>query len=200
VPWDERLAPVEACRASERRLLADQLRSGAAVVPTSSMGRLFDVVSSLAGICQHATYEGQAAMALEAAASGAAASSSSRGRYRFSLDAESPLRIGWEPVVRAVAADALDGVGAAAIGLAFHEAVARLVADLAAELCGPGRARRLGLTGGVFQNVRLLRLVCGILEQQGVQVLTHRLVPPNDGGLSLGQAAIGAAGPQPDWT
>jgi hydrogenase maturation protein HypF len=87
VPWDERLAPVEACRASERRLLADQLRSGAAVVPTSSMGRLFDVVSSLAGICQHATYEGQAAMALEAAASGAAASSSSRGRYRFSLDA-----------------------------------------------------------------------------------------------------------------
>lgn len=197
--WDDGLAATGACTAAERRLLADQLRSGTAVVPTSSMGRLFDVVSALAGVCQHATYEGQAAVELEAAAG--AIERPARDPYRFSIEGTRPLRIQWEPVLRAVAADAMDGVGAGAISQAFHQAVARLVADVASELLHGVATPRVGLTGGVFQNVRLLGLTCQILETQGVQVLTHRVVPPNDGGLSLGQAAIGAARlPPPDWT
>ncbi len=192
VPWHDALAPVRACPATEQRLIAAQLASGAAIVPTSSMGRLFDVVAALAGVCQHASYEGQAAMELEAMA---ADDDRPAGRYRFtwSASADAPVAIDWRPVVRAVAADAVAGVGPDVISAAFHAAVVDLVADVATQGLASARLRRVGLTGGVFQNRRLARLTTQALARHGLQVLTHREVPPNDGGLALGQAAIGAA-------
>lgn len=190
VPWDPALAPVRACRQEERRVLAGQLRSGAAVAQTSSMGRLFDVVSAIAGVCQAASYEGQAAMEFEAAAAGARTARP----YRFEWHArgDGPVVIDWQPVIRAVAVDALGGATAGDISAGFHEAVAALVVDMATRP-DAGTDGRIGLTGGVFQNRRLLGLAADRLEAQGVRVMTHRVVPPNDGGLSLGQAAIGAA-------
>ncbi len=192
VPWHDALAPVRACTAAEQRLIGDQLRSGAGVVPTSSMGRLFDVVAALAGVCQHASYEGQAAMELEAAA---ADDEHLAGRYGFtwSTSAAIPVEIDWRPVVRAVAADAAAGIGAGVISAAFHAAVVDLVTGITTQLLSRAGVRRVGLTGGVFQNRRLASLTAQALARQGVQVLTHREVPPNDGGLALGQAAIGAA-------
>jgi hydrogenase maturation protein HypF len=192
VMCDAALAAVRACTAAEQRVIADQMRSGAGVVRTSSMGRLFDVISALAGVCQHSSYEGQAAMELEALAAGDGGRS---GRYRFTwaTSVGGPLVIDWRPVVRQVVEDARAGVGAAAISVALHAAVAELVADLADELLPAQSVRRVGLTGGVFQNRRLTRLAAGLLSERGILVLTHRQVPPNDGGLALGQAAIGVA-------
>lgn len=192
VPWAYALAPARACRSAEQRMLTEQLKSGVGVVPTSSMGRLFDVVSAMAGVCQLTSYEGQAAMELEAAADDA----TSPGRsYHFPWDKtnDGVIVIDWRPVIRAVTADAADGVSAPLISAAFHDAVADLVAGLTHRLLRADGIRRVGLTGGVFQNRRLLRLTVDRLEAQGTEVLTHRVVPPNDGGLSLGQAAIGAA-------
>ncbi len=195
VAWEDAPPPMAACRADELRLLKDQLRSRTAVVPTSSMGRLFDVVSALAGVCQRSSYEGQAAMELETSAEASAAPSTLPERYRFGWSAEAagPLVVQWEPLLRAVTADARAGAGASVISAWFHDAVALLVADLAADLAATTPVRRVGLTGGVFQNTRLLRLACQRLEARGFRVLTHLVVPPNDGGLSLGQVAIGAA-------
>lgn len=191
VPWAAALAPVRACTAVEQRAVANQVRSGAGLVRTSSMGRLFDVVSAIADVCQHASYEGQAAMELEAVA---AREDGPAGRYRFPFASSGgPLVVDWRPVVRQVAADARDGVAAAVISAAFHAAVAQLVAALADALAVGERARRVGLTGGVFQNRRLSRITVDALSGRGIPVLTHRHVPPNDGGLALGQAAIGAA-------
>lgn len=192
VPWDQALPAVSACSSSERRLVADQLRSRAGVVQTSSMGRLFDVVAALTGVCGHASYEGQAAMELEAAA-GDGFTASDRYRFQWTAGQIGPIAIDWRPVVRAVAADAACGVGADVISAAFHDAVAALVGALVTELLASGVERRVGLTGGVFQNRRLLTSTAEVLAARGLDVLTHRVVPPNDGGLALGQAAIGAA-------
>ena len=192
VPWHDALAPVRACAATERRLIAEQLASGAGVVSTSSMGRLFDVVAALAGVCQHATYEGQAAMELEAAACDDTGEAS-RYQFTWSSSADTPVVIEWRPVVHAVATDALAGVGAEVISAAFHAAVVDLVVDVTTRLLPSAGVRRVGLSGGVFQNRRLARLTVQALTRQGVEVLTHCEVPPNDGGLALGQAAIGAA-------
>jgi hydrogenase maturation protein HypF len=191
VAWDTALPPVRACTEAEQRLLASQLRSGSGVVRTSSMGRLFDVVSALAGVCQRTSYEGQAAMELEAVAGDDVPAT----RYRFTWSAVpgDSLVVDWRAVVREVANDSAAGVGAALISAAFHAAVAELIAALAEATLASAPVRRVGLTGGVFQNRRLVRLARGALGRRGIAVLTHREVPPNDGGLALGQAAIGAA-------
>lgn len=192
VRWHDGLAPVRACSADAQRLLAQQLARQVHVVNTSSMGRLFDVVSAIAGVCQRSTYEGQAAMELEAAAD----DQTSVGlvyRFEWSLEADGLRRIRWQPVVAAVAEDAAAGQTPGRISAAFHEAVANLVGELADALLTSTSQRRVGVTGGVFQNRRLLRLTARVLAQRGIALLTHRVVPPNDGGLSLGQAAISAA-------
>jgi hydrogenase maturation protein HypF len=178
---------------AERRLVAEQLQGGVGQVPTSSMGRLFDVVAAIAGVRDEATYEGQAAMELEDAV--VADDTARRAAYRFT-HAEShagALAIDWRPVVCAAARDAAAGVAPGVVAGRFHDAVAAMVVDLVSPVMPSGRAARVGLTGGVFQNRLLTRLVVERLEARGLGVLTHRLVPPNDGGLSLGQAAVAAA-------
>jgi hydrogenase maturation protein HypF len=186
IDWAPCLPPTRAARPDELRVLERQLERGVHCVPTSSMGRLFDTVSSLLDVRHVVSYEAQAAIELEAMAESCLASA--RG-YAFSTMGD---EIDPAPVVRAIVDDLRDGHGRGAIAAGFHVAVARLVADIADRTRERTGLDTVALSGGVFQNVLLLRLTRDQLRASGFRVLTHRVVPPNDGGLALGQVAVTA--------
>jgi hydrogenase maturation protein HypF len=186
VPWDEGVPCVDATPPSVRRVLRRQLETGVNCVPTTSLGRLFDAVAAIAGGCQTATYEGQAAMELEAICQ------PQGGAYHFELSAGEPIECDWRPVVRAAAADARTAAPGV-VAARFHTAVAELVGRVCRRLRERTSLNVIGLTGGVFQNVRLLGATAAVLEADGFRVLTHAAVPPNDAGLALGQAVAGSA-------
>ena len=185
--WDPDLAPVRACPADEQRVLAHQLETGLGCAPTSSMGRLFDTVAALADVRQVVAYEAQAAIELEGLSRDTTCGTTT---YQFDIDlAQTPAVIDPAPVVAAVIADARSGVAAGVIGARFHRAVADLIVRLATTMVTD--TPTIALSGGVFQNAFLLRLtLCG-LQDKGFDVITHRFVPPNDGGLALGQLLVG---------
>ena len=188
IPWDERLAPVQAAGAAGRRVLQRQLDTGIGCVACTSMGRLFDGVSALAGLRQAVTYEAEAAVALETLAK-----EDGDDGYAFGLGAGDPLRVEWAGVVAAVIADTLAGVPAAVIAGRFHRGVAAMIAAVCDRLRGRGAGQVVGLTGGVFQNALLTRLAFDALTRDGSDVLVHERVPCNDGGLALGQTLLGRA-------
>ncbi|WP_330261139.1 carbamoyltransferase HypF [Streptomyces sp. NBC_00539] len=195
IDWTRDLPCVEACPADELRLLRVQLSRDLNCAPTSSMGRLFDAVSSLAGICHHAGYEAQAAIKLEAAALTAPGAEPG---YAFTLGParpaeDAPLLADPAPVLRAVVADLRAGTEPRVIAARFHTAVASLVTTV----CAAARERHgldtVALTGGVFGNTLLASACAARLREEGFTVLRHRLVPPGDGGLALGQLMVAAA-------
>ncbi|WP_037673728.1 carbamoyltransferase HypF [Streptomyces globisporus] len=191
---DRALPCTRACEPGELPLLERQLERELNCVPTSSMGRLFDAVSSLAGICQHAGYEAQAAIELEAAALRAPAAAED-GRYAFRLGsprAGAPLAADPAPLLTAVVADVLDGTPAAVVAARFHRAVARLVRTVCAAARGETGVETVALTGGVFANAVLSSACAEGLREDGFTVLRHRRIPPNDGGLALGQLVVAA--------
>lgn len=158
------------------------------------MGRLFDAASSLAGVCHRVEYEAEAAMRLENAALGAPDDVGDDGRaYGFILGAEPggpelPLTADPSPVLAAAAADVLAGAPAPAVAARFHRAVTVLVRDVCAEARRRTGIATVALTGGA-----LLTEGCSAgLEEDGFTVLGHRKVPPNDGGLALGQLMVAA--------
>lgn len=168
----------------ERRLLARQLERGLNAPSTSSMGRLFDGIASLAGIRHHGAFEGQAAMLLEAAATEVGATP-----YPFPVvRGPSRLELDWRPLVSEVARDAAAGVGPRGIASRFHAALCRAIVEVARAAAVP----RVALTGGCFQNRTLAERSARALEAEGFDVLLHRHVPPNDGGIALGQAVVAA--------
>jgi hydrogenase maturation protein HypF len=190
--WDERLPPVAAVAAHDRRVLERQLAAGLNSVATSSMGRLFDAVAALAGLRQSVTYEAEAALALESlAAEASAAEAETPGHgYAFAILDADPLRVCWRDVVRAVARDAIDRILPQRIATAFHQAVAAMIVAVCRRLRDAGAGDVVGLTGGVFQNAVLVSLACTALGRAGFEVLVHEQVPANDGGLALGQAVL----------
>ncbi len=154
---------------------------------TSSAGRLFDAVASLLGLRNAVNYEGQAAIELEAIAE----RDLTEG-YEFEIDAQSNL-IKAENVIRRIVEDLLDGVSAPVISAKFHNGAARLIATVARNIRSERKLNRVTLSGGVFQNALLLENACRMLKENGFEVFTHSRVPTNDGGISLGQAAIANA-------
>ncbi|OBH99276.1 carbamoyltransferase HypF [Mycobacterium scrofulaceum] len=184
IAWTPDLAPVAAATRDELRVTRSQLESGTGCVPCSSMGRLFDAVASLLGVRHRIDYEGQAAIELEALAE------SAQGRSGPSL----PLMVRADgvidpaPMVQTLVSALHAGTRPAVLAAAFHRAVAIAVAQAVGQLAGT--IRLVGLTGGVFQNVLLLKACRQRLQLAGFEVLTHHRVPPNDGGLALGQAAV----------
>lgn len=188
--WEADLPPVQACPPAERRALEHQLRTGAGCTPTSSMGRLFDAVSALIGVRQVVAYEAQAAIELEGLSRDVEVGTT---RYAFEVDtARSPVVFDPAPVLRTAVDDLRSGVSAAVIGARFHRAVADLIVELAVARAAPGQP--VALSGGVFQNVLLLKTTLNALHAKGFNVVTHRRVPPNDGGIALGQLLVGNAG------
>ncbi|MGW3244003.1 carbamoyltransferase HypF [Streptomyces sp. NPDC001070] len=196
IPWAPDLPCAAACPAGEQRVLARQLERNLHCVPTSSMGRLFDAVASLAGVCHEAGYEAQAAVELEAAA--LTAGELPLEGYEFALregdGAGGATACDPGPVLAGVVADLRAGVPAAVIAGRFH----RAVADLVRRVCAAVRERdgtgTVALSGGVFANALLSSACARDLRADGFTVLRHRLVPPNDGGLALGQLVVAARG------
>ncbi|MFG3104406.1 carbamoyltransferase HypF [Streptomyces sp. NPDC048182] len=192
LPADPDLPCALACPAGEINVLRRQLETGLACVPTSSMGRLFDAVASLAGVCHRAGYEAQAAVELEGAAVGAGEVAEDP-RYAFRLaQAEGPLTASPGPLLAAVVEDVRAGVPAGVIAARFHLAVARLVRSVAAAAREATGLATVGLTGGVFANTLLSSACARGLTADGFRVLRHGEVPPGDGGLALGQLVVAA--------
>ena len=157
---------------------------------TSSVGRLFDAVATLAGRRRVVSFEGQAAMELE----GLAAASRADGEYPYELARVlGRLVIDTRPLIRAVAHDARSGQDATVIARRFHEGLATATADVCTQLSATTGISEVVLTGGVFLNAVLTVACTTRLERAGLRVFRHRRVPPNDGGLSLGQVAVAAA-------
>ncbi|HEX2808144.1 MAG TPA: Sua5/YciO/YrdC/YwlC family protein [Kineosporiaceae bacterium] len=193
VPWDDDLPCVAACPPAERGVLAHQLRTRLACVPTSSVGRLFDAVASIAGVRHEIGYEAQAAMELQALATRAGTDPAG---YRLPLlpaaRTGDPIRWDAGALIRAVVADLRAGTPPGAIAGRFHRGLAAAIVAVAVHAREETGLDVVALSGGVFANVLLLRLTVAGLRDTGLQVLRHRKVPPNDGGLSLGQVMIGA--------
>jgi hydrogenase maturation protein HypF len=155
-------------------------------VDTSSCGRLFDAVSSLLGIRHETSYEGQAAIELEAAATDA------KGAYSFGIESGEPFQIDLRPAIAAIVHETLGGIPAGDISARFHRTVSDAIVAGCERIRAASGLQRVCLSGGTFQNLRLLRHAVTGLRTRGFEVLVHRRVPANDGGLALGQAVIAA--------
>jgi hydrogenase maturation protein HypF len=152
---------------------------------TSSAGRLFDAVAALLGVRDVASYEGQAAIELEHLCD-----PSEQGRYDVPVAAG---LVDTAALIRVLVDDLLTGTAPRVLAARFHNSLAAVVVEVCSELREAHGLGTVALSGGVFQNSLLLAGCVGGLEAEGFTVLTHRQVPANDGGISLGQAAIAAA-------
>jgi len=178
------LPAVASFSAADRRLLKTVLAKGINCPLTSSAGRLFDGVAALAGLRQVSTFEGQAAMELEFACNGFESDESYPIEVREPVGgAERPILIDWKPLVRHVLADSGSCVPVGIIAVRFHNALCEAIVAIAKRA---GQSRVV-LTGGCFQNRYLTERAIRRLAQEGFRPYWHQRIPPNDGGISLGQ-------------
>ncbi|MCB2202703.1 carbamoyltransferase HypF [bacterium] len=184
IPWDEDLKPVQALPALERDTLRHQLAHGINAPLTSSMGRLFDAVSALLGVRETISYEAQAAIELEAVAD-----PGELGYYPWQIDNE---KINLRSMLEALLADLASNVAIPAIAAKFHNTLAHLSLDLAQQVREQFNIHQIVLSGGVWQNIRLLESTIDLLKNDGFTPLIHRQMPPNDGCVAFGQAMIAA--------
>jgi hydrogenase maturation protein HypF len=169
-------------------------RSGTASPPTSSVGRLFDAVAAILGVRDAVNYEGQAAVELEQLADPAEpAAYPARVAGPGAAADGGPLRLAGSDLVRAVVEDLEAGVPAPLIAARFHNGLAAATVAACHAVREATGLEAVALSGGVFQNLLLLERVVASLEGRGFRVLVHSRVPPNDGGISLGQAAVAGA-------
>jgi hydrogenase maturation protein HypF len=176
-------------------VLLRMMRQGINAPLTSSCGRLFDAVAALAGLREKVTFEGQAAMELESLAGMGAPVDPAAAGYAVEIEekAEKPWIMRTAPIILGVVEDLRQTVPGPVIAGRFHVALARLLAETCRRLRQRQGLDRVVLSGGVFQNLTLLGLVENLLREDGFLVHSHSLVPPNDGGLALGQAVAGRA-------
>jgi len=161
---------------------------------TSSAGRLFDAVAAILGLRSRITYEAQAAIALESAAFGQPLGGP--GGYDVDVTAgPDGLVLDPSPLLVKLVADRDGGVPAAVASAGFHAGLGRGVATAAAQVASDQGLDTVALSGGVFQNTRLSEIVVRQLRAAGLAVLVHHRLPPNDGGISVGQAAVAARVP-----
>jgi hydrogenase maturation protein HypF len=178
-------ASIEGVAEERVRVVRRMVATGLNTVPTSSCGRLFDAVAALIGLRREVTFEGQAAIELEMVAQ-----DGERGRYDFAIEGGGPWQIDFRPMV----AEILRDPGAAPVKAAkFHNTLADATVEVCRRIAQESALRRVCLSGGTFQNMRLLGSIAAGLRRTGLEVYLHALVPPNDGGIALGQATIAAA-------
>jgi hydrogenase maturation protein HypF len=192
------LATVTAFDEREREILRTMIERRVNTPLTSSVGRMFDAVASMAGLRQHARYEGQAAMELEFALDGAHVddsypvvvqetppSASAHAAEMLSLFAPPVWVLQWTSLVRAIVADLRAGWPVGTVSAKFHNSLA----EAAVEVAKRAALERVVLSGGCFQNRYLLERTIARLRAEGFRPAWHQRIPPNDGGISLGQVA-----------
>jgi hydrogenase maturation protein HypF len=184
IPWMDELPSVNAIPDEEKRLLLAQLEHKLNTPLTSSMGRLFDAAASLIGIRHQATYEAQAAIEMEAIAD-----PQEERFYPVALDGD---QIDPSPIWHGLISDLRAGVSKPSLAARFHNTIVQVNHDTCRKIRSERGITVVALSGGVWQNRVLFKKSVALLEQDGFTVLTHRQVPANDGGLSLGQAWIAA--------
>jgi hydrogenase maturation protein HypF len=173
---------------SEMKLFARMLQKEINSPPTSSCGRLFDAVAALLNIRYTVSYDGQAAIELEALAE-----SGDPGRsysYNILTVEGTPLQLDFSQMFPEILEDLRKGVATASIACRFHQSVASASTEVCLRIAQSSGLDRIILSGGVFQNRLLTEMLNNGLTSSGLQVFTHRLTPPNDGCISLGQAAV----------
>jgi hydrogenase maturation protein HypF len=175
------------------RILAQMIARGLNSPPASSLGRLFDAVAALLDVRDEVVYEGQAAIELEMLASGVTAEEGPVYPYAAHEDRSGALQLDVLPMIRALVADLQRGLSVARIARRFHRSLALMLAAVCEQVRRSTGLTQVALSGGVFQNRLLLEDLQAALERAGFQVYLNRHVPPNDGGLCLGQLAVAAA-------
>jgi hydrogenase maturation protein HypF len=180
---DGGLAPIAEFSKTELGLVRQMLAKGINAPVTSSAGRLFDAVAALVGIRQQVTFEGQAAMELESLIEPEVTAV-----YPFELSNGVPQNIDWAPMIGEILVDLRKGISQGAIAAKFHNTLADVIVEVARQVVTP----KVVLTGGCFQNRYLLEQAVQRLSQAGFKPYWHQRVPPNDGGIALGQIAAAA--------
>jgi len=180
-------------RIDERRwdTVARMACRGIAAPVTTSVGRLFDAVAALCGVAVSVNYEGQAAIELEALAS-----ADETGRYELPLTGATSLVLDARDLVLAVAHEIAAGVPPASVAARFHNSLTAATAVACRRLAEERHCGTVVLSGGAFQNRRLLEGTARVLIEEGIRVLIPERLPPNDGGIAYGQAAVAASRPR----
>lgn len=174
----------------QREMLCAMLDRRVRCVESSSAGRAFDGVAALLGVSEYNSFEAESAIRLESLAARVPAHRVHVGEELFEITDGSPARISLAPFVRLLLGEIGAGRGPAELAAIFHEVLAQAWCSAALRAAAETGVRTVGLTGGVFANQRLSLLLEDKLTRQGLVVLRHRVVPPGDGGIALGQLAV----------
>jgi hydrogenase maturation protein HypF len=182
--------PLSKLNMNEIDIIKRQMKRGINSPLTSSAGRLFDGVSALAGVRGEVEYEAQAAIELEMIAPDEPGGIEGKP-YPFSIVEQQGVKVvKLGELISAVVQDSRDQIPASEVSIKFHRTMAQIIVDMCNIICREKGINKVALSGGVFQNRLLLKLAVSALHKEGLTVLTHRLVPCNDGGISLGQAVV----------
>jgi hydrogenase maturation protein HypF len=171
--------------AREINLISRMMARGINTILTSSCGRLFDAVSSIIGLRQEVTFEGQAAIELEMAAQPGIEEA-----YSFDTGSGAPMQIDFRPTIREIVRDVQRQETIGVIASRFHNTIAAVITDVCCRIRELEKLNRVCLSGGTFQNMHLLQRTVLTLRKLRFEVFMHSAMPPNDGGISLGQAVI----------
>jgi hydrogenase maturation protein HypF len=167
------------------------LRDDIACATSSGAGRYFDGIAAILGMCSYNHFEAQAAMLLEAAATRSQGLTSVPKLFQIRIGAVEEIDL--SPLAYSIVSAVEAGESLDDLAWMFHEQLAQAWAEVVRRASQRLRLRVVGLTGGVFCNAWLAKRLSELLVKSGLQVLRHRVAPPNDGGIALGQAAIAAA-------
>jgi hydrogenase maturation protein HypF len=167
---------------TQRRLVRSMIAQAVNTIETSSCGRLFDAVASVIGLRQQISFEGQAAIELETIAADGVADA-----YPFSLAGDT---VDFRPAIERIVGEVRASIPAPVIAARFHNTVAEAVVEVCRRLRAEERLNRVCLSGGTFQNMKLLARTLAGLQRLDFEVFIHAQIPPNDGGIALGQAVI----------
>jgi len=167
----------------QRNQIISLLKSGIPIPISSAAGRLFDAISALTGCCIENTFDAEAPLRLEMAAD-----QLETGEYPYQFD----QTVCFPPTIEAIRFDLDHHVPVSVISARFHRTLARVILDTCIRAREVTGLRKVVLSGGTFQNAFLTRIACSSLIMNDFTVFTHRMVPPNDGGISLGQLVIAA--------